>query len=485
MKLIPRMKKHKIAILLIFLFSCQENEINYRTFHLHGESILIIKNETAEGMISSVSNWINLPVTEQRIDTVIAPGQSVEFYITTQSKHYFEIRLNDKNYRLFTKPNMITEITIPIEEDSIMFDGDLSKVNEFLQSRSVDSDWRPRGEWYQGAGSLSQLLAAFDSITEIQQKHLKNYEGLPAWYVDFENLRLEYVNARSKLSALVYRKVMLSGNDTIPPDYLNDAIGNLPIENEDFLGVTEYMRFLSSYLLYKADPRIENGIPRNKEEWIDDFESRIKSAERNIDKQYVKDIFLAMYFSKILEGNKHIWNDKWVDYISDTVLSSWVKKLNLENPILPPGEQLPYFYLANMDSIFFEPKDFSGKILLINFWATWCKPCYEEFDHEDFLVEKFKDEPIKIINICIDSEKETWRKVVNRNNLKTLNLFATAAWSENINKYFGISSLPHSILVDQNGKVIENNCPRPSAGVDALIMEALITMKNESHGRSL
>ena len=141
---------------------------------------------------------------------------------------------------------------------------------------------------------------------------------------------------------------------------------------------------------------------------------------------------------------------------------------------------LPYFYLSDIDSVFYEPEHFKGKVLLINFWATWCKPCYQEFEYENELVLKFQKEPVEIVNICIDSEKDNWEKVVTKYSLKTKNLFAAKNWSEKINKDFGVTALPHSVLIDWNGNVIQNKCLRPSEEVDELITKELY--KNEKRG---
>lgn len=415
---------------------------------------------------------------EEKTDTLIAPHQSLTLPISTQTKHYFNLRVDDKQYRLFANTGDTNEVSISRDKSQVNFAGELSEINEFLRTRSIDSDWQPRGSWYQGKGSISGLLAAFDSITNSQKKQLETNVSLPSWYSEFESSRLDYLNAESKLSALGYRIKMLSINDTVPKDYLNQVVRDLPLERSDFVGLMAYMRFISWYLNYKKDPLLKDNIPSSKKEWIAASVQRIKATEENIRNQRIKDVLLAEYFTAIIDRQKHIWDDKWLDYIKDPELSALVKQQILANPILPKGTKLPYFQLWDLDSTFYEPGNFEGKVLLINFWATWCKPCYKEFEHENMLVERFKAEPVEIVNICIESKNNKWKEVVDKYALQTLNLFATSRWSEKINKDFGTSALPHSILIDPNGNVIQNKCPSPSAGVEKLITEALNEMKN-------
>lgn len=469
-----------IIILLITLISCQKSQ-ERTSFELNGKSELRIINQSEDSIKVTISNWVYLPMYEEKIDTLIAPNQSLELPISTQTKHYFNLTVGNKQYRIFAITEKTNEVYVSGNESLVTFIGELSEINEFLKTRSIDSDWKPRGSWNQGKGTISDLLAAYDSITNSQKEQLETNDNIPIWYGEFESSRLDYVNAESKLSALGYRIKMLSINDTVSDDYLSQVVKDLPVENVDFIGVTAYMRFVGWYLSYKKDPSLKENIPSSKEEWIASSVQRIKASEENIVNQRIKEVLLAEEFIGIIDRRKHIWDDSWLKHIKDSELSALVKQQIRANPILPKGTKLPYFYLSDLDSTFYEPINFKGKLLLINFWATWCKPCYQEFDHENELVERFKNEAVEIVNICIESEQNKWREVVEKHSLKTMNLFATQNWSENINKNFETSALPHSILIDWNGKVIQNKCPRPSAGVDELITEALNEMKNEAN----
>ena len=139
---------------------------------------------------------------------------------------------------------------------------------------------------------------------------------------------------------------------------------------------------------------------------------------------------------------------------------------------------MPYFFLENSKGEDVESNDYLGNILLINFWADWCKPCIEEFPHENDLVEKYQGKPVKILNICIESKPEKWRAYIHKYGLKMDNVFAGENWTKKLKSSYDISGIPHSVLIDWNGNIVENRTKAASKGVDKLIDEMLGKMEN-------
>ncbi|EOZ92211.1 thiol-disulfide oxidoreductase [Indibacter alkaliphilus LW1] len=132
-----------------------------------------------------------------------------------------------------------------------------------------------------------------------------------------------------------------------------------------------------------------------------------------------------------------------------------------------------YFILVDREGEYVEAPDFLGNVLLINFWASWCKPCIEEFPYENQLVEKYRDKLVKIINICIETPLEKWEEYIDRFGLKMENYFANDVWTKKLKIQFDIQSLPHALIVDRHGNIVENRSRRASNGVDELLDDLL------------
>ena len=198
-----------------------------------------------------------------------------------------------------------------------------------------------------------------------------------------KHTRLDYINADSDLSALSYRKKNIASQDVVPDDFLATTLDGLSLQNKEFVGVIAYMKFLDSYMEYKVDPNLEISLAgAGKDEMTMYFEKIIKAAEEHINEPMIRETYLAKFFSLCINYLDFVWNDEWIEHLNNPELSNYVKAQIQAKPLLSPGDDIPYFSLAGMDSNLFEPKDFRGKILLINFWGTWCAPCIKEFPYE-------------------------------------------------------------------------------------------------------
>lgn len=81
------------------------------------------------------------------------------------------------------------------------------------------------------------------------------------------------------------------------------------------------------------------------------------------------------------------------------------------------------------------------------------------------------------MNIAIQTKEDSWKTMINRHGLKSDNLLAQGNWEEKLSADFDINALPHSVLVNWEGKIVQNKCPRASENVGELIAELLVKME--------
>ncbi len=480
-----------IAKITLFLFvsafisSCKkENAAIHLGFDIDGKSLLTFINDTEDSVHVNLTNWHTIPQRAQEFDSLIPSGSSIDFKLIMQNPAYVSLTVDGKKYKVFAIPGDTSAVTASKNTGSIVlaFSGDLQPVNEFLVKKMVhfnspDAEWLLRANATSTATNLEELVSINDSVTQVHLKYLdQNLDIVPVWFADFERQRLTYLNAGFKLNSLFYRREMLDIKDTVPHDFLANAVDSLSFSNEPMLGVTEYMRFLGDYLAFGLTSANNIRSATTKEEVKAYFARRISEMDKVLSTE-IKDVYLTYYLSNIIDSRRYAFDEEWIEIVQDEMYQTYLREELNANPILPVGAALPYFNLPDSSSNFVESHQYKGQILLINFWATWCKPCIEEFPYENELVDRFAGKPVKLLNIAIQTKEDSWKHMVNKHGLKSDNLLAQGNWEEKLSTDFDINGLPHSVLVDWNGKIVQNKCPRASENVEELIAELLVKME--------
>jgi peroxiredoxin len=160
---------------------------------------------------------------------------------------------------------------------------------------------------------------------------------------------------------------------------------------------------------------------------------------------------------------------------SDTLTSYYelVKKFKSGNPA-------PQFSLRNQNGKLISLKDFKGKVVFIDFWGVSCGPCrYEISNHVPKLHAKYSDKDVVFINICVDSNEETWKKTLAETKLDGINLIAEGWTNNQVCKDYNINGIPHYVLLDRQGRFVNANMARPSQIVSGQNKEIdqLLTIK--------
>lgn len=123
----------------------------------------------------------------------------------------------------------------------------------------------------------------------------------------------------------------------------------------------------------------------------------------------------------------------------------------------------------------FNLDDMHGRVVLIDFWATWCGPCKQELPHMKKLAEAYKDEPLEIISISWDSDANKWRQFIADNGM-SWNQYLDADHS--VTKMFGIDAIPHYFTIDANGVLMAENVGSGS-NIDGRIRKLVAQAKEQ------
>jgi thiol-disulfide isomerase/thioredoxin len=108
-----------------------------------------------------------------------------------------------------------------------------------------------------------------------------------------------------------------------------------------------------------------------------------------------------------------------------------------------------------VDGSNFDLTDLRGKVVLLDFWATWCPPCVEEVPELVAVYDKFREQGFEIVGISLDENKAAFDQFTAENKMTWPQFFDGKGWENELAKRFGIQSVPTMWLLDREGKLVD------------------------------
>jgi len=119
------------------------------------------------------------------------------------------------------------------------------------------------------------------------------------------------------------------------------------------------------------------------------------------------------------------------------------------------GQVLPEFSpVVDLDGKLVSLADYRGKLVLLDFWATWCGPCIAEMPNVKAVYEKYHNKGFEIIGISLDTDEAALRKFIRENQLPWRQVFDGEGWKTPLVEKYGVRGIPAQFLIDGEGRVI-------------------------------
>jgi thiol-disulfide isomerase/thioredoxin len=122
----------------------------------------------------------------------------------------------------------------------------------------------------------------------------------------------------------------------------------------------------------------------------------------------------------------------------------------ISQPELARARMAPPFAVTTIDGQRVSLDDLKGKVVLIDFWATWCGPCKEALPHMRSIAKNFKGQPLVVLSVSLDSNEQTWKDFITKNEMTWMH-YRDGGFTGPISKMFGVEAIPHTFTIDADG----------------------------------
>lgn len=144
-----------------------------------------------------------------------------------------------------------------------------------------------------------------------------------------------------------------------------------------------------------------------------------------------------------------------------------------------PGQPAVPFTLPNQEGEPVSMSHFEGKFVLLDFWASWCIPCLNEFDDMRMLYEKYDRDDFEIVAISTEADSSRWRQALDRFDNPWVQLYGGNEFEQETFKAYQGGGIPFYILINREGNIERHNDIRPSFNLEQ-VMDSLLSVEDRS-----
>ncbi|HAS43331.1 MAG TPA: hypothetical protein DCS93_22820 [Microscillaceae bacterium] len=360
---------------------------------------------------------------------------------------------------------------------TLKFFGKNGAENQFLAA--YYQEFMANGKQYKIYDYLERMnpdefLTYLKTQHQAQMNLLKKYQrqqNLNEAFVQYQTRMFEVQRWKNLLVYPENKVFLIKGKLILPKDYYSQLPQSFPWKDE-WVRSTDYQYLVSLYLKHKF--RQKNPEKTSTRDYYNFVKKTIegKKAPQLLSHQLAKIVCGGLTSGDFPLAKLQTMYD---DCLALNRLPALEKLLKAQYQVakqLDKGQAAPAFTLTNIEGKQVSLSDFRGKVVFLDFWASWCPPCMRQVPHAKKLKEKLKAEPVVFLYISVDQNAKMWKRAVERKQIEGIHLNAPGI-KNSVTHAYNVRAFPHYIIIDKEGKIWHRNAKRPSRGAYQQIMAAL------------
>ncbi len=268
----------------------------------------------------------------------------------------------------------------------------------------------------------------------------------------------KYAFSNAKLGDFKLKSADSSEDLTV--EGIDKMLAKIQIENTNMLKNLNYLDFLEKYDDFEYRKWFEsNGYKYEGSTWAD---HRITFQNQLYKNDTIKYAAMAYINGRNNYDNPDLYINnlrKIEKLFPNGAYNAKMNKMALVMQNLIAGKPAPEFMLKDLEGKNVSLKDFKGKVVYIDFWASWCLPCVAENKSVQKLKPYYKDKDVVFLYITKDMSDSVWRDAIKKQEIEGIHLMGggNAVFDE-----YQADGVPKYVLIDKNGNIVTANAPRPS-----------------------
>lgn len=310
-----------------------------------------------------------------------------------------------------------------------------------------------------------EFVTELDKMVKKEQDFLiENSKGLPQEFIEFWDAKFTYSKYFMMLMyAQMHEIIKAKSYD----------IGEIPAENftvtkqvpekfnDNLMYVDAYRNYVREFYSYKL---MAEGIKSDKGN--NDFmtDKMLELSRKNMPlktEQYVYANSINMHMKNSPVARTEAKYNDFNNIYGNTQYSNFLEKQIANKKRLSAGSPAIDFTVVDAEGKDVKISDLKGKVVYLDFWASWCGPCKAQFPHTKKIKEHFAGKDVAFVYVSIDEDEAAWEKAMKQYELSGMHT-RVPGWEAKLSKDYGINSVPSYFLIDREGKFAIDNTPRPS-----------------------
>jgi thiol-disulfide isomerase/thioredoxin len=386
-------------------------------------------------------------------------GQTTKIYIEPEDKLDLKFKAGNLPESIFFSGKGAPNNTF-LKKFNEQFPADFSStaMEEKMKSSGVDQfemliydNKAKQKTFYSAYTDRNQLTDMFKKYVEDQIKYT---------YLNFL-LAYPVVNANKSNTILTVAPL---------PKVMVDVIDKNTVNDEDAMASESYRNYLVSFVTYFGSEL--NGFKKFTDFTVSAEKKYVVATDnlKGTPRLYYLTRFLLETGEKVNpETVKRIYTqmEKTSEYsiIINEKLGKWMKTKSPKIVAAKTDNSPSDIKLQGFNGKDLSFADFKGKVIYVDFWASWCGPCRQQFPYSKELHDKLSDKQKKevvFLYISIDNTEEIWKNSIKELKLEGEHALSPGGWNSTATKHFQINSIPRYMLIDKKGNVVNPNASRPS-----------------------